>query len=287
MSYLKNKNNKVVVDAILTKYGEAKLASQGNLDIVKWAVADDEIDYGLYNNTHPDGSDFYGSALTNLPILEALPEEYMSMQYPLFSIVEGGVDAISELQLNISAVTTGSGIENYTVYPITPSFNPTPGDVTRIYHVAKITIPEPVVNPPVILPPIIVPPVVPPAVSRPAGSPSSAPIEAPVLPGGGGGGTVGEGQTSNGMRFKLNATINDDIGITNEIIAARGYYIDTGKYKYAVGHGFTFNVTRFGRAIVYLPMTVTPFGINARPVTITLRINGRAIAQPKPPIAVQ
>jgi hypothetical protein len=113
--------------------------------------------------------------------------------------------------------------------------------------------------------------------------PVNAPSTPPVLPGGFGGG----GNTSTGMRFQLNATINDDIGITTAITAARGFYIDTAKYKYAVGHGFTFNVTRFGRDIVYLPMTVTPFGINARPVTITLRINGRAIAQPKPPIAVQ
>ena len=141
MAYLKNSNNKVVVDAILTKYGQAKLASQGNLDIVKFAVADDEIDYALYNNTHPDGSDFYGSALVNLPTTEALPEEYLSMKYPIFSKTEGALDAISELQLNFTGFMTGSGILNFTIYPITPSFNPEPGDTTRIYYVSRLTIP--------------------------------------------------------------------------------------------------------------------------------------------------
>jgi len=272
MSYLKNNNNKVVVDAILTKYGKIKLATQGNLDIVKFAVADDEIDYGLYNTTHPDGSDYYGSALVNLPVLQALPEEYLSMKYPLFSITTGGVDGISELVLNFSAVMTGSGLINYTVYPITPSFNPEPGDITRIYHVAKITIPEPVQ---------------PPGGGGVVGDPVEAPLQGPQLPGGGGGGTADEGSTSTGMRFKLNATINDDIGITNQIIAARGFYRDTAKYKYGVGHGFTFQVTRYGRSAVYLPLNITPFGINARPITITIRVNGRAVAQEDQDIEVQ
>ena len=274
MAYLKNTNNKVVVDAILTKYGEAKLASQGNLDIVKFAVADDEIDYALYNTSHPDGSDYYGSALANLPTTEALPEEYLSMKYPQFSITEGALDAVAEMRLNYTTTITGSGIINYTVYPITPSFNPEPGDTTRIYYVSKLTIPQPV-------------------------------------PGGGGGGGVGgggdgvpnpvplqnigrdgstpppTGKTSTGAQFKMGATINEDIGITSAIVAARGFYINTTKYQYSVGHGFTFQVTRFGRSDVYLPFTVTPFGINARPVTITVKINGRDKAQLKQKVEVQ
>ena len=260
MSYLKNNNNKVVVDAILTKYGKTKLATQGSLDIVKFAVADDEIDYALYNNLHPDGTDYYNSAIVNLPTLQALPEEYLSMKYPLFSITSGNVDAISNLELNLNGAITGSGIYNYTVYPIAPSFNPEPGDITRTYFVAKVTIPGPNSNPPPI--------------------PSD---EVPKLKGS----TFQIGQTNDGLKFVLGATINDEIGITNEIIAARGFYKDTTKYKYAVGHGFTFQVQRFGRNPVSLPLTITPFGINAAPKTIIVQVVRRDVAPINVDIDVQ
>lgn len=265
MSYLKNNNNKVVVDAILTSYGKTKLASKGTLDIVKFAVADDEIDYALYNNLHTLGSDYYNSAIVNLPVLQALPENYLSMKYPLFSSTTGVLDAITQLRLNISAEMTGSGIVNFTVYPITPSFNPEPGDITRIYYVGKITIPGAVQTPGGEIDPL------PPVQLPPGNVTQNRPM--------GGGEMMLEGATDNGAKFKLTATINESIGMTNQIIAARGFYHDTIKYKYGVGHGFTFQVTRFGRDTVYLPMTVTPFGINARPVDITIRINGRNISQ--------
>ena len=49
MSYLNNSS--VVVDAILTKRGR-ELMSQGKLNIKKFALSDDEIDYTLYNPIH-------------------------------------------------------------------------------------------------------------------------------------------------------------------------------------------------------------------------------------------
>ena len=85
MSYLKNNNNKIVVDAILTQYGKQKLAATGKLGVYKFAIADDEIDYALYNSLNSMGSDFYNFAIINLPILQALPGKGMSMQYPLYS----------------------------------------------------------------------------------------------------------------------------------------------------------------------------------------------------------
>jgi len=289
MSYLKNNNNKVVVDAILTSYGKNKLASKGTLDIVKFAVADDEIDYALYNNLHVQGSDYYNSAIINLPILQALPENYLSMKYPLFSSTTGVLDAITQMRLNISAEMTASGIINFTVYPITPSFNPEPGDITRLYYVGKITIPNAVQPPggeiepePITLPPVTLPPGE--ALSRAIGGGGGGALSRPI-----GSGEQGEtqGATSNGAKFQLRATINESIGMTNQIIAARGFYLDTTKYKYAVGHGFTFQVTRFGRDTIYLPMTVTAFGINARPVDVTIRVNGRAIAQEEKNVKTQ
>ena len=59
MGYL---NNQVVtVDAILTKKGrEAMAKNDGSFQITQFSLADDEIDYTLYNPTHPSGSSFYG-----------------------------------------------------------------------------------------------------------------------------------------------------------------------------------------------------------------------------------
>lgn len=275
MAYLKNNNNRVTVDAILTKYGKVKLASTGKLDIVKFAVADDEIDYALYNSDHPDGSDFYGYALSNLPTLEALPESYLSMKYPVFTQTTGILDAIAEMRLAFDANITGSGISTFTVYPITPSFFPTPGDITRIYYVAKLTIPQPVGGGGGGIEPVPVPaPITGPTQENPQllGGTSS--------PAGQGSGALGtEGTSDDGTKFLLQANINPNIGITPAIIAARGYYKDTAKYKYAVGHSFTFQVTRFGRDGIVLPLTISAYGVNSRDRSINIKVNSRAVGE--------
>jgi hypothetical protein len=57
MAYLDN--GTVTVDAILTRKGRELLAKNGNLEITSFALADDEIDYTLYQPDHPNGSAFY------------------------------------------------------------------------------------------------------------------------------------------------------------------------------------------------------------------------------------
>ena len=80
MGYL---NNQVItVDAILTKKGRELLAkNDGSFRITQFALADDEIDYTLYNPTHPSGSAFYGEAIDNMPLLEAFADENQIMKY--------------------------------------------------------------------------------------------------------------------------------------------------------------------------------------------------------------
>jgi hypothetical protein len=51
MAYLDN--TEITVDAILTKKGRQKLASGQSLNITKFALGDDEIDYTLYEPAHP------------------------------------------------------------------------------------------------------------------------------------------------------------------------------------------------------------------------------------------
>ena len=80
MAYL-NKTSQVL-KAILTNKGREKLA-QGDFNVTHFALADDEIDYSLWNTAHPSGSDYYGTVIENLPLLEPVPNETSVMRYKL------------------------------------------------------------------------------------------------------------------------------------------------------------------------------------------------------------
>lgn len=81
-------NSLITVDAILTTKGRQLLA-QGNFNITQFALADDEIDYTLYNPNHPSGSAFYGEAIQNMPLLEAFPNDTQVMKYKLTTLPRG------------------------------------------------------------------------------------------------------------------------------------------------------------------------------------------------------
>ena len=62
MGYLDN--TQVIVDAVLTKRGRELLArNDGSFRVTQFALADDEIDYSLFNEFHPNGSQFAGEAI--------------------------------------------------------------------------------------------------------------------------------------------------------------------------------------------------------------------------------
>lgn len=88
MGYL---NNAVItVDAILTDKGRELLArGDGSFRITQFALADDEIDYTLYNPEHPSGSAFYGQAIETLPVLEAFPKTTQNLKYKLITLPRG------------------------------------------------------------------------------------------------------------------------------------------------------------------------------------------------------
>jgi hypothetical protein len=88
MGYLNN--TVVTVDAILTDVGRQLLAQQnGQFQITQFALADDEIDYTLYNPNHPSGSAYYGQAIDNMPLLEAFPQANQVMKYKLVTLPRG------------------------------------------------------------------------------------------------------------------------------------------------------------------------------------------------------
>lgn len=88
MAYLNNSS--IIVDAILTKKGRELLArNDGSFRITQFSVSDDEIDYTLYNPTHPSGSAFYGEAIENMPVLQAFPNDTEIMKYKLITLPRG------------------------------------------------------------------------------------------------------------------------------------------------------------------------------------------------------
>lgn len=88
MGYLNN--TVITVDAILTKKGRELLArNDGSFRITQFALSDDEIDYTLFNPTHPSGSSYYGEAIDGMPLLEAFPDESQIMKYKLVTLPRG------------------------------------------------------------------------------------------------------------------------------------------------------------------------------------------------------
>jgi len=109
MGYLNN--SVITVDAILTKKGREALAkNDGSFQITQFALADDEIDYTLYNPNHPSGSAYYGEAIDNMPLLEAFPDEQQIMKYKLVTLPRGTAK-LPVLDLGYSAITLKQGAQ--------------------------------------------------------------------------------------------------------------------------------------------------------------------------------
>ena len=102
MGYL-NKST-LVLDAILTNKGRDYLRKavfgenqNGEHAIVKWALSDDEIDYGLWDET-PSGSNYvkpYGRVIDNQPVTEPIVTNNEIMRYFLF---KEGIDFTKKVE---------------------------------------------------------------------------------------------------------------------------------------------------------------------------------------------
>ena len=110
MGYLNN--SVVTVDAILTTKGRQMLAqNDGSFRITQFALADDEIDYTLYNPNHPSGSAYYGEAIANMPLLEAFPQQTQTMKYKLVTLPRGTAKMpILDLGYNTIIIKQGASL---------------------------------------------------------------------------------------------------------------------------------------------------------------------------------
>lgn len=119
MGYLNN--TVVTVDAILTDVGRQLLAQQnGQFKITQFALADDEIDYTLYNPTHPSGSAYYGQAIENMPLLEAFPQATQVMKYKLVTLPRGTA-VMPIINIGTSAISLKQGA-SYALNPQTLNY---------------------------------------------------------------------------------------------------------------------------------------------------------------------
>jgi hypothetical protein len=111
----------VTVDAILTTKGRELLArNDGSFQITQFSLADDEIDYTLYNPTHPSGSAYYGEAIENMPIIEAFPEDTQIMRYKLVTLPRG-TSRLPVINVGYSSISLRQGA-SLTITPQTLNY---------------------------------------------------------------------------------------------------------------------------------------------------------------------
>jgi hypothetical protein len=116
MGYLDNST--VTVDAILTNKGREILAGGGKLNITKFALSDDEVDYDLWNPAHTLGTNYYGAVIENMPVLEALPDETQMLRYKLVTLPKD-VIGIPVISVSPTAVSFTSLKQEIVVSPAT------------------------------------------------------------------------------------------------------------------------------------------------------------------------
>lgn len=147
MGYLNNSS--ITVDAILTKKGRELLArGRDEFKITQFALADDEIDYDLWNPAHPLGSRYYGIIIENMPLVEATADESNIMRYKLVTLPKktARIPVISVPQTSITLTSPG---QVSVITPTTTNF--TSGNATLGYtailsdsDVATIQVAQPV-----------------------------------------------------------------------------------------------------------------------------------------------
>ena len=144
-------NDTVIVDAILTKLGRQKLANGQPLNITQYTFGDTGVDYTLYNPDHPSGSSAYGSAITDLPMLEAVPDDNVFLRFKLYGQGERNVQNFSFITVTSGTsvtITKVAGETESNPVTIVPRVFPTVQNATFDYKILDMRglVPEGVVD---------------------------------------------------------------------------------------------------------------------------------------------
>jgi|ETNvirenome_6_85_1030632.scaffolds.fasta_scaffold00362_5 hypothetical protein len=123
MAFLDNSGD-IILDAVLTDAGRYHLAkADGNFSIVKFALGDDEIDYGKYDKDNISGSAYYDLEIMKTPVLEALANDSSNMNSMLLNIQWTDYLYLPVIELNtlLSDTKTYSTIGAFLVLTTTDS----------------------------------------------------------------------------------------------------------------------------------------------------------------------
>jgi len=111
----------VTVDAVLTTKGRELLSrNDGSFQITQFSLGDDEVDYTLYNPTHPSGSAFYGEAIEAMPVIQAFPNDTQIMRYKLVTLPRG-TSRLPVISIGYNTITLQQGA-SLTITPQTLNY---------------------------------------------------------------------------------------------------------------------------------------------------------------------
>ena len=100
MAFLDNSGD-IILDAVLTDTGRMRLAKgDGSFKIVKFALGDDEINYGLFNKNDSRGSAYYDLAIMQSPVLEAFTNNTSILKHKLMSFPRTNLLYLPVIKLN-------------------------------------------------------------------------------------------------------------------------------------------------------------------------------------------
>mgnify|MGYP002621139224 FL=1 len=112
----------ITVDAILTKKGRELLAKGSEFfNITQFALADDEIDYGLYDVNHQLGTNYYGQAIEAMPLVEAVPNENYVMKHKLVTLPKN-ISRMPQVTVGVTDITLTYGGDKAPITPNTANF---------------------------------------------------------------------------------------------------------------------------------------------------------------------
>jgi len=115
MGFLDNSGD-IILDAVLTDLGRKRLAEgNGRFKITKFALGDDEIDYGLYDKNHPSGSSYYDLNILQTPVLESFTNNMSSMKSRLLSYSRSDLLYLPVILTNTDLQPFLSGLNSYVV----------------------------------------------------------------------------------------------------------------------------------------------------------------------------
>ena len=102
-------NTTITIDAVLTKRGRELLARGRNeFAVTKFALADDEVDYRLWDTAHPNGTNYFGAVIENMPLLEPVSDETQALKYKLVTLPKE-TSRLPILDVAVSSFTFSQG----------------------------------------------------------------------------------------------------------------------------------------------------------------------------------